>query len=174
VISNRTRLQRLPRRWAHTLRTGETEAVCHAETFVGTETSFSAPTTTVHPEYSSCEFSGGPAAVVTTGCNYVSSTLLEFHISCSGTSKIMVVIPSVCTLSFGTQAPSGSPTYTNVGSGASREVMIDILTSAMFTKSGALCFLFSGTSATYSGAYRAAGYEDLGGLLGKQVGIDVT
>jgi hypothetical protein len=158
----------------HVFKTGETSVVCKTAKFTGTQTLTAEPTATVHPEYSNCEFLGSAATVETTGCNYVLSANGPVNISCSGTSKINVVVPGVCTLSFGTQLTTGGATYTNVGSGTTAQIKVASSTAATFTKSGSLCFLVPGTTGTYTGTVITTGFKDESGKEGAQVGISVS
>jgi hypothetical protein len=158
----------------HVFKTGETSVVCKTAKFSGTQTASAEPTATVHPEYSSCEFLGSAASVETTGCNYVLSATGPVSIACSGTSKINVVVPGICTLSFGTQSTVGGATYTNVGSGTTEQIKVASSTEATFTKSGSLCFLVAGTKGTYTGTVITSGFKDESGVEGARVGISVS
>lgn len=127
---------------------------CSEAEFTGSQEGTTAETATVHPEYGSCEFFEEPAAVTTTGCNYVfdadedGSGHADVTVDCEGSSTIEVET-GACTMRFGDQTPSQGVHYTNNENGT---VGVDatVTNVAIAEKSGPLCFLL-GNSGSYSG-----------------------
>jgi hypothetical protein len=159
---------------SHVMKSGETSIVCKTAKFSATQKALDGSTMTVHPEYADCEFLGGSAPMVTTGCNYVLSANGPVHIACSGTNTIQMNWPGVCTLSWGTQSAAGGATFFNVGSGSTEQIRASLNIATTFTKSGPLCFLVPGTTSTWTGTVLMSGFRDEGGKEGARVGISVS
>lgn len=140
---------------------------CTTAEFKGTQVGTAVSTLTVHPTYTGCTSSLGNAPVDTTGCDYVFNATtngtghLPAAISCTASSVIKVTAPG-CTLSFGTQNPTGGVVATNLGSGSTADVTVDATVTATFSKSGFGCFVISGTTGSYSGPTTLKGYVDEG------------
>lgn len=154
---------------------GSTELRCSSIAVNGTESSATPGQITLAPTYGECTFEPfGAAAVKMSGCTYVFGSTTsagqgQLAINCSGTNAIEIVA-SGCTVKIGSQTVWGAE-YTNFGSGssASFEAFI-VATGFAYTKSGALCFLISGTT-TYWGGVWIHGYEDWFGSAGPAIGI---
>ena len=169
------------------LKASGAEVVCTGINLKGSATPKTATTLTLFPTLSGCAFLEEAAAVDTTGCAYLvtSHTNASGHvpvsIECTAGSTIKVTT-SACTLQIGAQTGTGGAMATNIGSGGKREVTADLTGTTTFSKSGPLCFLIAGNSASYTGRVRLTGYENLGvsGPIdqpsttyteGKQVGV---
>jgi hypothetical protein len=141
-------------------------AECTSATFRGTAKLKTEATQTVHPTYSGCTFLGEPATVDTTGCNYIAGSetvggRLPTGIECTEGYTIKITTPG-CTLTFGGQQFTGGMTVTNEGSGSTRDSKVVLAMSAVFSKSGSLCFLVAGTVATFTGTATVKGFKDEG------------
>ena len=143
----------------HVFKASGAEVVCTGATFTGEAPTLTKETQISHPSYSGCTFLEEAAAVDTTGCDYELFAGGRVDVECSG-SNVIKVTTSACTLSFGSQTTTGGATYTNAGSGTTRDVTVHSSTVATFSKSGPLCFLISGTTGTYTGSVTVKGYSD--------------
>ncbi len=147
---------------------------CEVSKYSGTATNKST-SITVHPTYSNagganCDLEPvGSAPVVTTGCNYIISSITSgghagVQIECSGSSKIEIQGPG-CTVKIGSQTPDGGVVFDNQGTGSTRDVEVTAtVTGIDYTSSGFLCGLVgvpsSGTNATYTDSVTVKGYKD--------------
>jgi hypothetical protein len=147
---------------------------------------FSSSEVTVHPEYEGSGGAGcaveplGSGTVVTNGCDYVltgetgATERAAIHIVCESGKRIEIQGPG-CTI-FETSQTVHGVHYTSLGSGSSRDVLVEAAVGDIaYTASGVLCGLVgipsSGTNATYTGTITTQGFRDEGGVVGTQVGI---
>lgn len=126
----------------------------------------------VHPEYKECEAFGLEATVTTTGCNYTFNEPTGSSSPYSGTVNVVcesgkeIVISAgfgICTAKVGSQGPLSSVTFTNEGSGATRDVLVTANVSGISTKvegSELLCGTNGTRSATYTGSVLTKGYSN--------------
>jgi hypothetical protein len=100
---------------------------CTTATFHSVQPKTTAAELTVHPTYSGCKaFGFANTHVTTTGCDYTftepnASTQSVTHVVCSGTNLITITptvfSSSVCTVTVGTQSPSGNVSFKNEAGG---------------------------------------------------------
>ncbi len=159
---------------------GGAKVECAGAHFAGTAANNPTPSITVHPTYTECKFGGNNAEVKTEGCNYVlhGATSAEGHgavdVECEGTSKIKVIVPSLCTLEIGAQTPAKGVHYENGGAGSSRDVSVTATATGIhYAKKGLFCAFVGGNGedGTYKGGVTAKGYLDNSGVKGAQQGI---
>jgi hypothetical protein len=110
---------------------------CPTPTYRATVTG-NTTTVTVEPDYSDpgCTAFGFPAAIHTNGCHFLlhieggTSTEIKPTLDCPAGKDITVTATSAgtnkCTVHVGAQTPGGTVTATTVGSGATREITLDI------------------------------------------------
>jgi hypothetical protein len=139
---------------------------CTTIVFKGTMRVRTEATWTMHPGYAGCTFLGEPATVDTAGCNYVfgaetASSVIPVEIECTAGAAMKVTSPG-CTLTFGGQKLTGGVSVTNEGSGSTRDSRVVWEVGTTFSKSGSLCFLFSGTTGTLKGTTTVKGFIDNG------------
>ena len=110
---------------------------CSSVTYhIGTVT---VPPTTIRatPTYSGCTSSGIPAVIDTNGCHFLfhvtggSSTVGDVTVECPSGKDITVTVSLAgtikCTVHVPPQTLTGDPvTYTNIGSGTTREITVDV------------------------------------------------
>jgi len=140
---------------------------CSSATYTGSQTGSTAESVEVTPTYSGCTAFGFiNVPIHVNGCKYkfaTSETKYQgaVHIICA-TKPIEITSPG-CTVTVGTGTPGGKATYTNVGSGTTREVTVDVaLTGINYVEdnNGGGCVGPTGTTktnGTYSGAALVTG-----------------
>jgi len=115
--------------------TVDTQSVsCNEATYTGTVTGTEVTELTVTPTYSECiAFGLFNIPIDTNGCQYKST--VDTKVGASFEGKVDIVCPAGqvikitapgCTVTVGSQNGLGSITYTNVGSGATREITMDV------------------------------------------------
>ncbi|HEX2097323.1 MAG TPA: hypothetical protein VHF50_08150 [Solirubrobacterales bacterium] len=103
---------------------------CSNATYSGTQSGATVESVEVTPTYSGCTAFGFiNVPIHVNGCKYkfgTSTTNYQgaVHVVC-GSKPIEITAPG-CTVTVGTQTPDGNATYTNVGSGTTREVTVDV------------------------------------------------
>ena len=156
-------------------------------TVTGTEIAaneFEAADITVKPTYSGCTGPLGSTVHVTNeGCNYTftftenNTTTGPAHVVCQTNKfiKITVTAPlfgDICTVKVGSQSPTGTVHYTNIGTGTTREITVNpTITGIHATREGSTACAEEAapTTGTYSGKVIITGEED--GGAGGHVGI---
>lgn len=112
---------------------------CASATFTGSQAAKTSPTLTVTPVYSNCTFLGVVGVPVeTNGCQYTFNANGEVAIT--GASCTAITFQAVgCKVEVGKQSGLKEVTYTNLGTGAGREVTVTPhVTGITYTSSG-LC-----------------------------------
>ena len=151
--------------------TVECNSLTVESTFVGTEHDEGPPTAwtgtdiTAIPHYGNCEPILGNAVTVDTNSCYYTFTLAAgstsgtAHIKCNTANDgFTITIGSLCTIKVGPQEV-GPISYSNVGSGTTREVTIHpTVTGIQGSRTGSiLCGAASSTSGTYKGDLTVTG-----------------
>jgi hypothetical protein len=101
---------------------------CTTATYVGEVKGTSTTEAEAAPTYSGCTaFGFVNVPIDTNGCKYKFTSAGEIHIVCPGEAAIEVTAPG-CTVTVGTQTPTGPNTveFTNIGSGSTMEITIDV------------------------------------------------
>jgi archaellum component FlaF (FlaF/FlaG flagellin family) len=106
---------------------------CTTATYEGTQTGTESSETEVTPTYSGCTaFGFVNVPIDVNGCKYVFTANQSMHIVCPAEKSIEVTAPG-CTVTVGTQTPTGPNTieYTNIGAGTTMEVTLDVSLSGI-------------------------------------------
>lgn len=150
---------------------------CNEATYVGSQTGTEATEASVTPTYSGCTaFFFINVPIVTNECEYTFTSGEKnaqgnfegsTHIECPAGKAIEVKASSTCTVTVGTQTPTGGTiTYTNVGTGTTREITVDVaLTGIHYTEDGSGTGCPHGqatTNGTYNGAALVTGENEEG------------
>jgi hypothetical protein len=164
-----------------TVTNGATEVTVHEEQFGKTNI-------TPHSPGEACESAFGNVIVDMNGCGYTltgntdgsdGGTDATVWIECP-TGKEIVLTNSLCNIKIPVQTPtSGGVTYTNEGSGSTRDVKVsETITGITYTSEGSFCALggvpSEGNNADYNGTATVKGYQDNSGTEGAQTGISVS
>jgi hypothetical protein len=112
---------------------------CTTATYKGTQSTTSTTTIQVAPTYSGCTFVGLNSTITTNGCEYLfhvpataGVTTGTVDIVCPGTNEITVTAPNPalgkakCIVHVPPQTGLGVVTYSNLGSGTTREVKVEV------------------------------------------------
>ncbi|HEX7280184.1 MAG TPA: hypothetical protein VF255_11255 [Solirubrobacterales bacterium] len=144
---------------------------CSHATYTGTESSATSTAQTVTPAYTGCKAFGFVNTTIdTNGCTYTfDSNANNVDIACP--SSPITVTAFNCWVTVGAQNNIGPVTYTNSGSGSSRDVTVDVnITGISYTqhsKSFPGCTNGSFTNGTYTGSATVRGFN----TAGEQVGV---
>jgi hypothetical protein len=157
---------------------------CTTATYVGEQTGTEVTEVEVAPTYSGCTAFGGfaGAEILMNGCKYrftITGEDASHHatgtadIICSGTNEITVIAKSFgttkCTAHIHAQNGLGTVTYTNVGTGATREVTVDVsITGITYNQTAGTgfgaCSSTETTNGTYTGHALVTGEHTVGGV----------
>lgn len=147
---------------------------CTVTTFKGTVNSTSTTTASVTPTYSGCTAFGFPADIEVNGCEYL------LHVGAATTGTVDVVCPvgkeitvvattsatnptPKCIVHIKAQSGLGTVTYSNVGTGTTREVLVSVNVSGIhYTHTpgsglGACPTEGTSTTGTYTGSVLVTG-----------------
>ena len=144
---------------------------CTTATYSGTQAVKSATSVKLTPSYSGCSFAGLSATIDMNSCFYRftlgAGTTGEADIECTiAGDEITVTVGPVATLRCITHVPPqkiGGITYSNIGSGTTREITATINTSTLHysqtagTGSGACATADGTTNGSYVGAAKVTG-----------------
>jgi hypothetical protein len=134
---------------------------CTTATFHGTQTGTTITEWTIHPVWSGCKLFGfSTTDMSTTGCDYTitqpSSLKSVTHIACSGTNLIKatptVFGGSVCTLTLGSQSPSGVVDFKNEAGG---KIFVTWTITGISHSAG--CGASAASDGTYTGTFLVSG-----------------
>ena len=139
------------------------EAIYHGQTNVTATSDIN-----ITPTYSNCTAFGFVSVPIDTeGCSYTFTTLTKegsnfegaMHILCPGGKSMRVTAPG-CEVTIGEQTPTGGKiTFTNLGSGATREITVDVALTGTHYIEDEIAGLPNCTSAgttTSNGTYKGA------------------
>ncbi len=155
---------------------------CTSATYKGTQSSTSTTTIQVAPTYSGCTFVGLNSTITTNGCEYLfhvpataGVTTGTVDIVCPGTNEITVTAPTPalgkakCIVHVPPQTGLGTVTYSNIGSGTTREVKVAVSLSGIkysqtagVAESGNCGTQDSTTTGTYVGGATVTGEVEEG------------
>jgi hypothetical protein len=134
---------------------------CTNATFHSSQASTTANELTVHPEWSGCKsFGFATMDIITTGCNFTftqpnASTQSVTHIVCSGNPiRITPTVfgGSVCTITYGSQSPSGAVDFKNEAGG---KVLLTWTITGISHSAG--CGASSASDGVYTGSVLLSG-----------------
>ena len=135
---------------------------CATATFHGTTTAVTTKTQKVKPSYTGCKFTafGGESIEVTvdTGCEYNLNAETE-KVTLEGAGCKMQVTAPFCTITVeGTQTVD-YVSYTNTGSGTTRELIVHVVVTGLKYTQSAFCPTGGGTftNGTYNGSVQVTG-----------------
>jgi len=150
--------------------------LCKKATYTGAFTGGTTAETVLTPAYSECTFAGNSATVDVNGCQYVFTPTEKgsftggLNISCPEEKKIEVTSAGGfgCRVTIGTQTDLEAVRYTNVGSGTTRKVTIDLNVAGLAYEEHNVFFptCASSTVAKTNGTYKGA--VSLGGETGEK------
>lgn len=164
----------------HVFTTDAGTITCTTASFPGSATSTVLSTVRVAPSYSGCSYFGWVSAEVhMNGCEYEftspsgsgSSFTGDVGIVCPEGKEILVTASGTCTTRFAASPHNsdlGRVTYTNLGSGTGRKVLVESNVSGIeYSQSGFLCATENGkTNGTYTGSTEESAKNRKGGADG--------
>jgi hypothetical protein len=110
---------------------GATPVECTKVAVTGTQTGKSNTTITLTPTLSSCEtYIGTNVSIRMNGCAFVfhlakGSTTGTMDIECPTSAVIELIAGNICRYTIGTQTGLSSVSFTNVGAGTTREIVLE-------------------------------------------------
>lgn len=152
---------------------------CNNATYAGSQAGLTTKEASVTPTYSGCTaffFINVPIDV--NGCQYKFTTKTKVGTSFEGTTHIVcgakpieITATSKCTITVGSQTVGGGTvTYTNVGTGTTREITVDVaLSSIHYVEDGSGTGCPNGTTktnGTYNGSALVTGATSKGAHIG--------
>jgi hypothetical protein len=134
-----------------------------------------------HPEFSGCKVFGANGSFVTTGCNFRVRPQRggsgSLSLRCTEGHEMRFSYPPglVCEVRFPSQGNLPGISWTNAGSGSTRDVNTGVnLKTLVYTEVGANCSTPGTHAGSLSGGLLLRGYEDIAGWPGAQQGIWVS
>jgi len=137
---------------------------CTTANYTGNITSTEAESVELTPSYSGCKAAGLGATIHTNGCTFTLTTDVAgtIHITCPVGKEITITMPSAgtvkCTVHIPAQTVTGA-TYTNIGTGTTREMIMHL--------EGITNITYSQTAGTGAGACTSS-HDTNGSLIGTQ------
>lgn len=152
---------------------------CVFTNYTGTVSAKTTSTFSLSPEYINCSLAGFAATFAPNGCSYLFhvnsiAKLGTVDIVCPEGKKITIAAPSIgtvkCTVTIGPQTGSETFQYTNIGTGATQEVTVDIgemIGSISYTQTAGTglgkCSTTSASNGRFTGTLTLTGETDGGG-----------
>jgi len=151
------------------------EVKCKSAKYTGTTTTATATTVSVAPAYAECTFAGVATTIDMNGCTYLLHVTNAgppytgvVDVVCPGGAQIVVTGGTKCIVDVGPQTNLGPVTYTNIGSGTTREVTLDLagLTNITYTQTPGTgvgkCTSLTTGAGKYTGTATVTGETDPG------------
>jgi hypothetical protein len=145
---------------------------CKEISGTGVMTGKAANSITIAPSISGCTAFGQAAVWSMNGCEYVATSSGTEHIVCPAGKEVLITVASG-NCSIGTPSQSGTATYTNQGSGSTRDVLVTSTASGLtyvVYGPGTICgTLGKHTDGSVTGTITVKGYSNVAHTI--QVGV---